>query len=72
LRAFVQANAEALGLGPRQPFDVLPLEVSRIARADDTLSVTLSTQVVARSGVGGVSLLFDATGRLRYAIPGVT
>ncbi len=77
LHTFVEENAEALGLRPGGAFDVHPLEVSRVVTADSTLHVALSTQVIQKRGAArrvavprGVSLVFDGTGKLRYAIPG--
>ena len=75
LETFVKENIKALGLRPRLPFDVHPLEVTRVAAHDNDLRVSLCTRVVqtghTRGGVekqSGVSLVFDRTGRLRYAI----
>ena len=75
LETFVKQNIKALRLRPRLSFDVHPLEVARVAARDNDLRVSLYTRVVqtrtTRGGVekqSGVSLVFDRTGRLRYAI----
>ena len=75
LQTFVNENIEALGLRRRVSFDVHPLEVARIAAQDNDLRVSLCTRVIqtrqTRGGVekqSGVSLVFERTGRLRYAI----
>jgi hypothetical protein len=75
LRAYVGDNIAALGLKPGIPFDVHPLEVARIASQSHDLRLSLCTRAVqtrrTRAGVehqSGVSLVFDRTGRLRYAI----
>jgi hypothetical protein len=76
LRAFVEKNAHALGLRPRIPVELQPLEVTRLAAADRDLRVVMSTTAVQRKkrakesegAPSGVRLIFDRTGKLRYVI----
>jgi hypothetical protein len=75
LVTFVTENTAALGLRPGVSFEVHPLEVARVAARDSDLRVSLFARVVqtrtTRGGArhqSGVSLVFDRTGRLRYAI----
>jgi len=81
LRAFIRANAKALALQPTTAFDVYPLQVVRRSTPDDRPRQVLVTQVVSRPAAkrtggkganddtaGGVTLVFDGGGQLRYAI----
>jgi hypothetical protein len=76
LRAFVEKNAQALGLRQRIPVELHPLEVTRLAAADRDLRVVMSTTAVQRkksakeseAAPSRVRLIFDRTGKLRYAI----
>lgn len=55
---------------PRSYVGTYPLEQSRLTAPDDTPQTTYFTQVLAGAkNPKGVTLVFDALGTLRYAIP---
>jgi hypothetical protein len=75
LRAFALKNGQSLGLRRRTALDVSPLEVARVVAPDNNLRVVLCATAVQsvqtrRRAVerAGARLVFDSTGRLRYAI----
>ena len=67
IRAFVEANKAALGASAEAAVTIYPLEASRIVSAADLPQLTWSTQVLT-SETDGRTLVFDDSGRLRYAI----
>lgn len=84
LRAFIAENAKALSLRPGAPFDLYPLQIVRRSTPDDRPRQILVSQVVPRAlrsgkrtspaqprwggSRGGVTLVFDGSGNLRFAI----
>ncbi len=69
VRAFVETNAHALGVGSREKLDVYLVETSRITAPDDSPQITYFTQTIARSGPPrGATLVFEGSGRLRYVL----
>ncbi len=70
LRSFVEDNGPSLGFKKRAKLEIYPLEMARLTAPDDTPQTTWSTQVLDGSkNAAGVTLVFDGSGRLRYAIP---
>lgn len=70
IRAFVATNARVLGLPAGATLDVYPIEVSQLTAPDDSPQTKYFTQVIVSSKQPkGVTLVFDAGGSLRYAIP---
>lgn len=70
LRSFVEENEKSLRLGKKAKPAIYPLERARLTASDDTPQTTWSTQVLDGSkNPTGVTLVFDGSGRLRYAIP---
>ena len=73
LAAFVTANAQWLGSSRKAQLAMYPLETARMTAPDDTPKTIWSTQVVeAGRNMGGKTLVFDSSGRLRYAIDAST
>jgi hypothetical protein len=68
LRDFVGANTAALEIADGVAPTVYPLEASRVTSAADMPQLTWSTQVLTGDG-NGRTLVFDDSGRLRYALP---
>jgi hypothetical protein len=68
LRTFIAANAAMLGASKAVELTIYPLEASRVMSADDSPQVTWSTQVLT-GPQSGRTLVFDDSGRLRYAVP---
>lgn len=67
MRAFVDANAAALDIPDGVTSTVYPLEASRVTSVADTPQLIWSTQVLTGEGKGR-TLVFDDSGRLRYAV----
>jgi hypothetical protein len=68
VRAFVASNRLALGLPPRAKLSILPIEEARFTSPDDVPHAFHFTQVAGGNSGAGVSLVFEACGRLKYAI----
>jgi hypothetical protein len=68
IRAFVDDNKAALGASAEAEVTIYPLEASRIVSEADVPQLTWTTQVLT-SDTNGRTLVFDDSGRLKYAIP---
>jgi len=68
LQAFVDASKEQLELGRRARPTIYPLQTASFTSPNDLPQVSLSTQILTTPRTG-MTVIFDAAGRVRHAIP---
>jgi hypothetical protein len=69
MRSFVTKNAAALGFAKTASLAIYPLEVARHTAPDDSPRMLWNTQIIDHAAKTGLTVVFDDTRELRYAIP---